>query len=666
MKRSLTGDSRRWVPGGLATLILALLAPLLTAGSAAAAQVTIPLNIDYLTLREALQQQLYTAPGGIALLWNGADPCQYLRASHPTVFSRAGVLEFETGTQLRLGVGLGSDNCVGPVDWSGLVDADLQSYIGSDLVIRFRVTDINLYKTDHQKSLIVDRGFDLIKGNLIPRLESFTFDLRPALDQLQALVRMAAAPDAAARVSAALATLRPVSGIKPEANSLRVDLQLTTPNLPSTLPAVASAPLSPKDLQAWQDTLDNWDAFMVFAIEQLGGTISDPKVRKQLLDLLLDGRFRLVQALSNPQASTGPDPVRIIFLDEWTRLRDIIRAAAQQGLLKDRSLEFLSFISAGDALFALDQAAPALGLHISADDLRHLARVMAPQYTADPLLFNFDENPALQKMFGVSAPLESPGPLILPSESPTATPAASGTLPPSPTSAAPQAHSFLGFPVRFGLVSADAAETPLTSQLFAIGAALSRVVVNPRNARDYKASVQNLLKTTAQYELNQSDPAPGMGQTYFLLINATAWQESCWRQFVERNGQVRFLESSTGDIGLMQVNKHVWRGFYSLPRLEWDVVYNASAGGQILKRLMDNEADRVSSRRPAQLAAISRSVYAAYNGGPAAHDRWRQPNEASDLRAIDHSFWQKYEAVRSGQSFDILDCAAHWGHSSGH
>jgi len=26
--------------------------------------------------------------------------------------------------------------------------------------------------------------------------------------------------------------------------------------------------------------------------------------------------------------------------------------------------------------------------------------------------------------------------------------------------------------------------------------------------------------------------------------------------------RIRFLESDTGDIGVMQVNKHVWRGFY--------------------------------------------------------------------------------------------------------
>lgn len=54
-------------------------------------------------------------------------------------------------------------------------------------------------------------------------------------------------------------------------------------------------------------------------------------------------------------------------------------------MLGKRTLEFLSFNSAGDALFALDQAAPALGVRVSADDLRRLVHAMPPRFTADPI-----------------------------------------------------------------------------------------------------------------------------------------------------------------------------------------------------------------------------------------------------------------------------------------
>jgi len=111
----------------------------------------------------------------------------------------------------------------------------------------------------------------------------------------------------------------------------------------------------------------------------LRSTVGDKQFRAQLFDLLLDSRYRLVQALAQPQVSTGPDPIRLIFIDEWSRLRAIIQAAARREILGSRVLEFLSFVSAGDALFAADQAAPALGMRISEDDLRQLAHIMAPQ-----------------------------------------------------------------------------------------------------------------------------------------------------------------------------------------------------------------------------------------------------------------------------------------------
>jgi hypothetical protein len=116
----------------------------------------------------------------------------------------------------------------------------------------------------------------------------------------------------------------------------------------------------------------------------------------------------------------------------------------------------------------------------------------------------------------------------------------------------------------------------------------------------------------------------------------------------------------------MQVNKHVWRGFYSLRRLEWDVVYNTSAGAEILMRLMRGAAERKDVMSGNQLAAIARSTYSAYNGGPSAYNRWRRPGGPAQTRQIDQSFWTKYQAMTSGQSFDILQCAMQWDTAPGH
>jgi len=647
-----------------------------------AAQVSIPLNIDYITLSETLKRQIYTTPAGQAELWKGSSSCEFLYATNPRFGCSAGSLKLETDAELSVGVAVGG-KCVSPLKWSGIIEAEAQPYVGPDLAIKFRVTNLNLYKPNHEKSVLLGRGFDLIKGNLIPGLEAFSFDLKPPIQQLDMLVQDAATPDVAERVKTAVSTLRPSDIVIPEDESLRITLELTVPDVSTPIQSTLAAPLTQPEIDAWQSTLDNWDAFMVFAIKQIGGTVADKAVRAELFDVLLDSRYRLVQALGQPQAASGPDPVRVLFLDEWNRLRTIIRSTARRGMLGSRTLEFLSFISAGDALFALDQAAPALGVRISADDLRRLARIMAPQYTADPLLFSFEVDPQLGEMFGVRAPLESPGPINVPfpAETSNATPAmnsspmppAPGLSPPPPAtpislpSPVPSPHATLWTPLRLLDPSeAQAAEDPLAAKLFHTGAALNRVVVDVSNASEYTNSVQTLLALTARREINENSLPTGFWQTYIVLVKSTGWQESCWRQFIRQGERIRFLESSTGDIGLMQVNKRVWRGFYILSRLEWDVVYNASAGAEILMHLMHGATKRIATRSEEQLTAIARSSYSAYNGGPAAYSRWRLPNEPPKTYQIDRAFWAKYQAMSSGQSVDILQCAAQWDISAGH
>jgi hypothetical protein len=311
--------------------IVLIIIPIATISIASAAEVAIPLNIDYMTLDQALKQDLYISSGGRAELWNGSDQCQFLRATDPRFYNSGG-LKFDTTAELSIGIDV-SGNCMSPLEWSGIVEADLQPYISNDFAVRVRVTDINLYKPNHKKSLLVGHGFDLIKGKLIPRLDAFSYDLKPALQQFETLVRAAAPPEATERVNTALSTLRPVSAVVPQPDSLKVTLEITLPDMPSVIGSAPKTPLSQAEVEKSESVLDNWDAFLVFAIKQLGGTVADDQIRNELFDLLVDSRIRLVQALGGPQLNTGPDPVRIIFLDEWTRLREIIRSAAQRGML---------------------------------------------------------------------------------------------------------------------------------------------------------------------------------------------------------------------------------------------------------------------------------------------------------------------------------------------
>ena len=663
----------------------------------------IPLTIDYIALSAALKQQLYIDRGRMPL-WNGPDRCQYIYAENPRLGRAGDHVRFETEGHLMLGL-LVAEQCVSPIAWNGIIEAEAAPYITPQLQLKFHVADLNLLDENHQKTLIVGKGFDLIKQNYIPQLETFTFDLSPAFKQFEDLVKAGAPPEVAERVTQTLATLRPEPQLLAADDGVRATLDLTVPAFEPIPTPSGPAQLTPQEIAAFQEKIDQWDAFLVFAIKQMGDTSTDAQLRNDLLALLLDSRHRLVEALANPQ-SGGPDPIRLLFLDEWQRLGEIIRGAAQRGTLGSQALQFLSFVSAGDALFALDQAAPALGMRISSDDLRRLAHMIGPTSGKDPLSFGFDEDPELRKMFRVKEPLSSEGPLDTDSNivgtatpstsaspmsslapaisetdlateaaSPTGSstpmpsaPATSGATPaPSPsviTVPAATPISWLDLPLWFFTPDdADAAETApkpdLVAKLQELAKKLKRVVVNALNAVEYRNNYDQLLQLSAQHEINEENIDYKFRPLYLRMVKATAWQESCWRQFVLDGNRVTYLESSTHDIGLMQVNKYVWRGFYNIQRLQWDVLYNASAGMEILARLLDDLEVKPGAFSQSNPDELARSIYAAYNGGPGAYRRWRR-HEPRQQRAIDNSFWEKYQAVLQGRQIDILSCAEQW------
>jgi hypothetical protein len=677
---------RLWIILTVATIILpAPIAP------ARASQVRIPLTIDYITLREALKHKLYTGPGGRAQLWNGLDDCQFLYAENPE-FSRApaggaATVQLETANSLGLGVAMGSQ-CLNAVQWSGIVQALGVPYIAPGLQLKFHFTDLNVFDSAHQKAQVVSQGFDLIKGYLIPRLNDFSYDLNPSVKQLSAMVSDSLPQDAGDRFRTAIASLTAEQNIVALDDGVRVTLVMTVPDIPApAIPAAGASP-TPAELKAFQDTLDRWDAFLAFSIKHLGGAVGDQQFRDQLLQILLDSRYRLVHALNNPSAAAGPDPVRLLFLDEWTQLHDAVRAAARRGMLGAHALEFMSFISAGDALFALDQAAPALGMRISAADLRRLAHIMAPGATGDPLQFNYREDPDMKKLFAVPEPPKSRRPIeeenVPPSDPVAPTNPPNPPPPPGHSSAAPPSLFTRLFPfprgpekrglgVRFLTLfspceayAGDAGAMQIT-RLQDVADRLYRLVINDENADDYRRDMSLLLNLSAAYQLSQITSGLNAldtdnGRTYIAIVLATAWQESCWRQFVMVGDRVRWLESATGDIGLMQVNKHVWRGFYDIDRLKWDVLYNAGAGCEILARMMEFAAISQPKYDPVLISShLARSTYAGYNGGPGSCNRWRRP-EPPALKQIDYSFLEKYRAIESGTQIDILSCSRSWSH----
>ena len=148
-----------------------------------------------------------------------------------------------------------------------------------------------------------------------------------------------------------------------------------------------------------------------------------------------------------------------------------------------------------------------------------------------------------------------------------------------------------------------------------------------------------------------------MKKLFQNLVLATAWQESCWRQYVIKNKKVVTLRSNTGDTGLMQMNERVWRGLYNTQKLRWDTAYNVRAGVEVLHRyLVKYSLKRGEQKHKGGLDNLARSAYSAYNGGPDQTSRYRNPKAPSVHQKIDASFWMKYQAVKQGKELQVAEC----------
>jgi hypothetical protein len=285
----------------------------------------------------------------------------------------------------------------------------------------------------------------------------------------------------------------------------------------------------------------------------------------------------------------------------------------------------MSFIAAGDALAALAQLGPEIGLDVSADGLRRLARMVAPASAEDPVAYSIEVDPELRTLLGLGPPL--PPPEISPEVE----------LDP------------LSWLVRPAWAGVDRATV----------ARLNRWVPTRSDAAEYLPLVRALLDDVERRVLAAATLEATFRPMYGTLLRATAWQESCWRQFVRRDGKLVTLRSRVGSVGLMQVNQHVWRGAYDLKGLLGDIAYNARAGAEILLHYLEDYAlAKGEHRRPGGVDNLPRATYAVYNGGPGHLARYRAKNPQRRWRRIDDAFWRKYLAVRAGQEADIALCFA--------
>ncbi len=368
-----------------------------------------------------------------------------------------------------------------------------------------------------------------------------------------------------------------------------------------------------------------WDSFLTNVVKKLGGEFQ-PALRDRLGETFLDARYQLVGLLRSGSA----DPVPQLFTDTWQRLSPLIKQAIPSAN-QTNAAQYASFIRAMDAAASFSGLGQRLGIfRITPEALRGAAQAIGAG-GGDPLAYTTEIDAGLRALLGFTAGLPDirPSPLL-----------EQGNLRRLFDKA--RAALDLGSVAR-----AHAAEGDFDR--------LNQWVPEPKEIQEYLAKIRQLLTAVADRVLAKSELTPQHRNLYRQIIFATGWQESCWRQFIKKGEKLATLASSTGDVGLMQVNRITWRSVYDIKGLTGDIVYNGHAGAEILHYYLSRYAiPKKEDKQPR--GHLARATYSAYNAGPGGLARYRGVGQTAVWKKVDDAFWSKFQAVSVGQDLDVKSC----------
>lgn len=581
--------------------------------SASTSAVTVPIYLEYPLLRYLLVNQLFNTPDGSREILNDPKACNRIVLSDPDIAAQGQDLAILATVQAQLGVDV-FGKCLDLINWDGGV-----TFLGRPEI----QPDGKSIKLVPQKTWLVDEdGNKILSGRLLDAgnaslmsfFGGFILNLIPHIETLGALLPEVLPKRSTEQLQAAVNSLN-LSKMKVDEHNLSLALNFEVETLPENAMADSAAELSPEELQQLEAQWQMMDALLVGAVKHYAAATQLQSLRSKLLDILIDSRYRLRDVLTEP-ASRNNDAVTSWFIDSWHSLVPVVRSIAEEHAGQEQLLWFSS-VAAADALYALNELGSTIGVAISTDGLRRLARLISTGNVDEMLRYSEEVDPQLQELLREEIDAADPE-----------------------TSA---------FRLQFSLFSRVYAAAP--------GESLNQWLPAKGKLGDYLPKIEALLEKNGNKLLQQHKLERNQQQVFEKLLLATAWQESCWRQFITVEKRIEPLRSTSGDIGIMQVNERVWRGFYDLQKLRWDINYNITAGSEILLNYMVRYAiKRGEQKHPGGIHNLARASYSAYNGGPGQVTRYRSANVAATHKKVDKLFWEKYLQVDAGNAKNVARC----------
>jgi hypothetical protein len=318
-----------------------------------------------------------------------------------------GRLQLTAALAANLGIGA-PGSCTRLLTWSGRIRVSGAPEIRQDgTALGFQPDEVLLLDTAGQR-VTNDSLQAVARAGVRNALERFVVDLRPQLASVGDFLPSVLPRHSREQIEALVATLR-VQEIHVREESVDAQISLRVDALPPE--AEPERALSEAELDRWEERWQLMDALLVLTVKHYAAATQLQELRDALLDALIESRYRLRDALIEPPDS-GRDAVRDWFLQSWQSLTPTIRRIGLEQAGQEHLL-LLSVIAASDALEALDQLGPGMGLDISTDGLRRLARMINGSAGDELLQYSPSIDPELRRLLEQSiagpAPATQPG-----------------------------------------------------------------------------------------------------------------------------------------------------------------------------------------------------------------------------------------------------------------
>lgn len=615
--------------------VLVILAP---AATISAQNAVLPITIDYPMLNALVGSRLFPKNESEVELVKDPLGCKKIVISNPEFREDNARLRFEIKVRIKAGLQANND-CYLPVEWEGYVVFFQTPVIDPETFrLSFRTEDSRVLNKKREPGIISGPLWNLVKEKVHTRVDDLQIDLIPCVNEMKSFLAVMFPESSLDKAMAMVESMKP-GKVEVGAKAVRIDMNADVSPVFDEARTRREAPLSEEELSAFIDTWQTMDAFLVYAVGSLSEQPLTPDERQAVLETLLDTRYRFLAELDQPEKEN--DFVRTQFIEAWGNLSFLFRR--HLGDTPSASpIGTLAFFSSIDALKALDAIGPSLGIEISRNGLLRMARLIStgPGDGAD-LFYSFEIDKNLRKVMGFDAELiESPE-----------------YIKEEPGKEQDFLHQILN-----RLISSVLKLMGLSPYAEAIAANQKKPdredpakwLPDPANIDGYVERIRKELKTAADQTVVKKSPAPEFRDLFYPIVDAVAWQESCFRQFRQNRGVIEYLRSyNNTSVGLMQINERVWRGMYDHEKLKWNIRYNMAAGCEILDHYLQDyilkKTEKAKYPALENKDNLARTLYALYNGGPGEFSKFLDRLAKKKFYASDDLFHEKYLWVKNGQ-----------------